>query len=106
MVNFVETMPFPVSLSAQKQTTEDDQALRHEHMALPFAPVGQSLRVISCGTAGKQVTHRLASMGITEGSLIEIVHQSAGNMLLAVGNTRLAIAPSIAHKVIVVPVSI
>lgn len=104
MVNLVETMPFPLPSSAQKQA-EDDCVLRHENIPLPFAPVGQRLRVISCSNAGKHVIHRLASMGITEGSLIEIVQQSAGNMLLAVGNTRLAIAPSIAHKVIVVPVT-
>lgn len=70
--------------------------------SLPLAPLFTPMRVISFG-ASKSVEHRLASMGISVGSVIQTAQQDAQGLVIAVENTRVAVAAGIAHKVIVTP---
>ena len=91
---------FPTAFSVSETKTEPSPAARKSQHPLSFAPVGEVLRVMHFGTS-KSVEHRLSSMGIIPGSLIQIIENSSSGLIIAVNNTRLAIAPSIAHKVIV-----
>lgn len=67
---------------------------------LPMAPHGQPLRVLDL-SANKATHQRLCSMGISPGCELRVVQRSAGNLVVAIGNTRLAIGPGIAQKVFV-----
>lgn len=54
--------------------------------------------------AGRRATHRLAELGLTPGSEMEVIQDCGfGPLLLAVRDTRLAIERGIAHKVMVQP---
>lgn len=93
------------TLNALQANMESSSRVTHRgYMPLLHAPVDACLRVISCGS-GKGMAHRLASMGVTENSIIKITHQAGGNLVIAVENTRLAIEPSIAQRIIVMPVT-
>lgn len=71
-------------------------------LPLPLAPVGKPVRVIEF-RAGKNMEHRLASMGVTVGSIINPLEQGHGGIIVAIGNTRLALGYGIAHKIMVTP---
>lgn len=71
-------------------------------LPLPLAPIGEPVRVVNFGT-GKNTAHRLASMGINPGSVLKTIEHAHGGLIVAIGNTRLAIGPGIAHQVMVTP---
>ena len=105
MTDIAKTTSFQASFVTQTNRESITKVSRHhEHMPLPYAPVDTSLRVIGFGTS-KGVAHRLSSMGVIENSIIRVMHQAGGSLVIAMKNTRLAIEPSIAHKVIVTPVA-
>lgn len=105
MANMAEAAGFPAPFTSHtNKESQTKTAVHHGRMPLLHAPVDTYLRVVSFGTS-KGVALRLSSMGVTENSIIQVMHQAGGNLIIAVENTRLAIEPSIAHRVIVVPVA-
>lgn len=107
MGDITEIASFQALFTSQNNRGINAKATAHHHrhhMPLPHAPVDVSLRVVSFGTS-KGVAHRLSSMGVIENSIIKVMHQAGNSLVIAVENTRLAIEPSIAHKVIVAPIA-
>jgi len=65
---------------------------------------GQRMMVVDI-LAGHRATHRLAHLGLKPGVVLEIVQgQGDHALILAVGDTRIAVERGIAHKVLVQPV--
>lgn len=105
MADVADVTSFKALFAPCSNREADTNIVSHpKRMPLPHAPVDVCLRVIGFGTS-KSVARRLSSMGVIENSIIKIAHQAGGNLVIAVENTRLAIEPSIAHKVMVVPVT-
>ena len=104
MNSVAEIMNFQTLHALPPHTESCSRTPRYASMPLLYAPVDTSLRVIGY-SAGKGMAHRLASMGITENSIIKITHQAGGNLVIAVGDTRLGIEPGIANKIMVIPVA-
>jgi ferrous iron transport protein A len=46
---------------------------------------------------------RLSSMGIAVGSELRLLQREGGNLVVAVGNSRLALGAGIAQKILVTP---
>lgn len=71
-----------------------------QNYPLPLAPRGELVRVMGF-SSGKTAELRLASMGITPGSVLQILEGGNGTLVVAVGHTRLALGAGIAHKIMV-----
>lgn len=72
------------------------------HIPLPLAPVNQSLCVIK--VIGKPETvSKLSSIGVIPNTKIEIIQSVDNNLIISVGSSRIAIACSLAQKIIVQP---
>jgi Fe2+ transport system protein FeoA len=71
-------------------------------LPLPLATPGVPVR-IAAFAQGRDVEKRLAGMGLTLGSEVELLQQDGGNLVLAVGNTRLALGCGLAQKILVTP---
>jgi ferrous iron transport protein A len=70
---------------------------------LSLAPVGEPLTVVDV-RAGKRLRQRLADMGLTVGTVIQVVPGIGhGPVILSIGDTRLALGRGASHKVIVRP---
>lgn len=69
---------------------------------LPLAPRNQKLQVINV-TGRPETVKKLSSMGIMPNTVIEILQTGDGNLILGVGNSRIAIASSLAQKIIIQP---
>lgn len=70
---------------------------------LSMVASGQHLRVIGIA-AGRRAKRRLADLGLIPNTELDIVqNQGSGPLILAVGDTRIAIERGIAHKVLVQP---
>lgn len=76
----------------------------HENMQipLPLAPVNQVLQVMNV-TGKPETVKKLSSMGIMPSTTVEILQSADGNLIISVGNSRIAIASSLAQKIIVRP---
>ncbi len=59
--------------------------------------VGTVIQVV----AGRGLTLRLAEMGITPGTPIEVVHNNFGPILIMVRNSRLVLGRGVAMKIMV-----
>ncbi len=72
---------------------------------LPTVAPGQRVQVMAIA-AGQRATHRLQAMGLVPGADIQVI-QSQGNgaLIIAVGDSRLAVERGIAHKVLVQPLA-
>ncbi len=72
---------------------------------LSLAPSGEPMTIVDV-RAGRRLRHRLSGMGLIPGAVVEIV-QSLGHgpVILAVGDTRLALGRGASHKVLVEPAS-
>ncbi|NTV62559.1 MAG: ferrous iron transport protein A [Oscillochloris sp.] len=69
---------------------------------LPLAMAGEGARVRMIGMSGTQrVAHRLAELGLTTGAAMKVLRDNGGTLLIAVGDTRLALGSSVAHTVLV-----
>ena len=72
-------------------------------MPLAMACAGERVHIHSVA-GGRGVHQRLASMGLSVGSEIEIIKRGIpGPFLVGFGDTRLAIGAGIAHKIMVSP---
>ncbi|WP_026685487.1 FeoA family protein [Azovibrio restrictus] len=71
-------------------------------MPLPLANPGEPMR-ITAFAQGREVEKRLAGMGLTLGCEVHLLQHEGGNLVVAVGNTRLALGHGLAQKILVVP---
>lgn len=67
---------------------------------LPLAPVNQSLKVLNV-TGRPETVKKLSSMGIMPNTMVKILQSADGNLIIGVENSRIAIASSLAQKIIV-----
>lgn len=66
---------------------------------LALAKTGERLRVVAYRT-GKGLGRKMANLGLTLGSTVEVVHrQSGGGMVVARGATRVALGAGAAQKI-------
>ncbi len=71
---------------------------------LPTIPPGQRVQIVSIA-AGHRATRRLQDMGLIPGVEIRVLQsRGEGALMLAIGDSRLAVARGVAHKVLVQPV--
>lgn len=71
-------------------------------LPLPMAGVGARVRLV--GINGNQRSaHRLAELGLTPGVEVTVLTDNGGTLLLAVGDTRLALGCGVAHAILVTP---
>jgi len=71
-------------------------------MPLTMLPPHRPARVVSI-RAGHTLTERLAGLGLRPGAEVSVLHDNGGPLLLAVGETRVALGRGMAHKVLVTP---
>jgi ferrous iron transport protein A len=70
-------------------------------LPLTLASEGDEVRIVAL-RAGKSVEKRLMSMGLTVNTIMRVVQrQAGGGVVVAHGETRLALGAGIAHKVLV-----
>jgi Fe2+ transport system protein FeoA len=72
-------------------------------MPLPLATLGTPL-CIEGFAPGFDAQKRLAGMGIATGTRLQVLQQEGGNLVLALGASRLALSRAIAQKILVAPV--
>ncbi|MDR0673614.1 MAG: ferrous iron transport protein A [Zoogloeaceae bacterium] len=70
---------------------------------LTFASPGEPVRITGFGH-GRDLEKRLAAMGLAVGSELRLMQQEGGNLVVAVGHTRLALGHGLAQKILVTPV--
>ncbi len=85
----------------QDQALAEIQSPRQERlvMALAKAQVGDRLWI--AGYESKDVINRLVGMGLAPGMAIEVVQNLAGNLLIAAGESRIAIDGGMAQRILV-----
>ncbi|EET86283.1 FeoA family protein [Clostridium carboxidivorans P7] len=69
-------------------------------MPLNFVSIGKYAEVNSV-MAGEMMCKKLMEMGVNKGSLIEIVKNDSGPLIIKIGETRLALGRGMAQKVMV-----
>jgi ferrous iron transport protein A len=68
----------------------------------PLALAGEGAHVRLFGaTGGQRGAHRLAELGLTPGIALTVLRDSGGTLLIALGDTRLALGAGIAHTILV-----
>lgn len=72
---------------------------RVDHLlSLSLVSPGQRVRVMDV-RADQKTSHRLHDLGIVRGATLSVVQDDGGSLLVAVGDTRLGLARSLAHRV-------
>jgi ferrous iron transport protein A len=81
-----------------------DDAHNGKVCPLSMAPPGESLRLVSI-YSGRGMRKRLADLGLTVGSKLQVVHREDwGPLIVAVrDDARMAIGRGMAHKIMVEP---
>jgi ferrous iron transport protein A len=70
--------------------------------SLPLPLAGEGARVRLVGISGNpRNARRLAELGLTPGVEITVLRDNGGTLLIAVGDTRLALGHGMAHAVLV-----
>ncbi|MEE9397574.1 MAG: FeoA family protein, partial [Methylococcales bacterium] len=69
---------------------------------LSMASEGEALKIVTL-LGGRGLSKRLASMGLSVNSLLEIVNRQGNSIVIARSETRLAIGSGMAHKILVEP---
>ena len=70
-------------------------------MPLVMASPGEKVRVVGL-LGGKGVGHRLASMGLNQGAELEVIKSGGpGPMIVASGETRIALGHGMAKQIVV-----
>ena len=77
----------------------DDSTQKRSLMALAKAQVGDRLWI--AGYENKEGINRLVGMGLAPGMEIEVVQNLAGNLLVAIGETRIGIDGGMAKRILV-----
>lgn len=74
--------------------------------ALPLTMAGDGQRVRLLSIAGDaRRAHRLTEMGLTPGVELVVLRDDGGALLIAVGDTRLALGRGLAQTVLVTPLA-
>ena len=72
---------------------------------LSLAPVGEPMTIVGV-RGGRRLRHRLSHLGLVPGTVVEVVQcLGHGPVILAVGESRLALGRGASHKILVKPVS-
>ncbi|RRR65507.1 MAG: ferrous iron transport protein A [Candidatus Viridilinea halotolerans] len=72
--------------------------------SLPLPMVGEGSHVRVVGFSGSQRNaRRLAEMGLHPGVILTVLRDTGGSLLVAVGDTRLALSYGMAQAVLVCP---
>jgi ferrous iron transport protein A len=69
-------------------------------MPLTLARLGEERAVKKLG-GPEDLKKRLLAMGFTVGSSVKVVSELAGNLIVAVKDSRIAISREMAHKILV-----
>jgi ferrous iron transport protein A len=69
------------------------------HM-LSSVPVGQKVRLISIH-GGRKLTRRLLSLGVAQGSELEVLHHRSGGVVVGRGGNRVALGAGVADKLMI-----
>jgi ferrous iron transport protein A len=69
-------------------------------LPLPLAGEGVAVRIVAI-SGGQRAAHRLAELGLTPGVELTVMRDNGGTLLVAVGDTRLALGAGVAHTVLV-----
>jgi len=72
-------------------------------MPLPMLSLQQPARIVEI-RAGHRLKERLNGLGLLPGGEVEILQDNGGPLLLAIGDTRLALGRGMAHKILVTPI--
>ncbi|MFV9506920.1 MAG: FeoA family protein [Oscillochloridaceae bacterium umkhey_bin13] len=72
-------------------------------LPLPMAGEGSAVRMVGI-SGGERAAHRLAELGLTPGVTLTVLRDHGGTLLVAIGDTRLALGAGVAHTVLVTPV--
>ena len=67
---------------------------------LTKVPLGERVRLISI-EGGRELTRRLAELGLTTGVELRVLQDSGGPVILAVRDSRIALGRGMADKIIV-----
>lgn len=71
-------------------------------LPLPMAGEGNHVRIV--GFSGNQRNaHRLAELGMNPGVILTLLRDNGGSLLVALGDTRLALSYGMAQAVLVCP---
>ncbi len=82
---------------------KDCKANRQQVMPLPLARPGERLEIVDIA-GGRMAKLRLFSLGLRVGDEVEVISNTGGDgLIVARGDTRLALGKGIAHKVMVTP---
>jgi len=73
-------------------------------MPLTMLPPGQVGRIVQIH-AGQRLKQRLMGMGLAPGNTVRVLRDNGGPLLLAVGESRIALGRGMAHKILVQAVS-
>jgi ferrous iron transport protein A len=71
---------------------------------LALAGEGATVRLVG-STGGQRGAHRLAELGLSPGAALTVLRDSGGTLLIAVGDTRLALGAGVAHSILVAAIS-
>ena len=80
-------------------STKDNSHHQRSLMPLATAKIGDRLWI--AGYKNKEGINRLVGMGLAPGMAIEVVQNLAGNLLIAVGETRIGIDGGMAKRILV-----
>lgn len=72
------------------------------NLPLPLAGEGAHVRLVSL-SGSQRSAHRLAELGLTPGVALTVLRDGGGSLLIAVGDTRLALSYGMAQGVLVAP---
>ena len=87
-------------ITAAKKTTPDFIVLSGDTIPLTDVPVNTSATLTKIN-GGRRLRHRLTELGLIPGSVLTIVQNQNGPLLVAVRETRLAIGRGMAEKILV-----
>ena len=71
-------------------------------LPLTLAGEGATVRMVAI-SGGARAAHRLAELGLTPGVSLTVLRDNGSSLLVAVGDTRLAVSYGLAHSVLVIP---
>ncbi len=69
-------------------------------MPLALAPQGETMQIVKI-SANDKVSRHLENLGIVSGADIALLSESNGNMIVRIGDTRLALDSSVARAIVV-----
>ena len=68
-------------------------------MPLSIAPTGKKMLIKKIG-GNSEIKHHLGSLGFVPGSELTVICSNAGNMIVNIKNTRVALNQKLANKII------